>query len=95
METIQSIHVLQTLDRLINEMKILRSQVVASLENPAAKTISSIQKATSLENSSSKTISSIRETEYFGMWANREDMPEGSSRAWLEQLRSTQWNRSL
>jgi len=49
----------------------------------------------SLENSSAKTKSSVRKAEYFGIWANREDMPEDSSRAWLEQLRSTQWNRSL
>jgi len=59
METIQSIHILQTLDRLISEMNTLRCQVVASLEN-----------------SSAKTISSVRKAEYFGMWANREDMPE-------------------
>jgi hypothetical protein len=77
METIQSIHILQTLDRLISEMNTLRSQVIASLENP-----------------SSKTVTSIREAEYFGLWANREDMAENSSRAWLEQLRSTQWSRS-
>jgi len=70
METIQSTHILQTLDRLISEMNTLRSQVFASLEN-----------------SSAKTIRSVRESEYFGMWENREDMPEGSSRAWLEQLR--------
>jgi hypothetical protein len=49
----------------------------------------------SLEDSSSKTRGSVRDAEYFGMWANREDMPEGSSRAWLEQWRSTQWSRSL
>jgi hypothetical protein len=94
MEIIESTHILQTLDRLINEMNVLRSQVVASLENPSAKTINSIREIAPLENSSAKTISSIREAEYFGMWANREDMPEGSSRAWLEQLRSTQWSRS-
>ena len=80
METIQSIHILQTLDRLISEMNTLRSQVIASLE----------------ENSYPKTTTPtpVRESEYFGMWANREDMPEDSSRAWLEQLRSTQWSRS-
>jgi hypothetical protein len=77
METIQSIHILQTLDRLISEMNTLRSQVVASLEN-----------------STPKTTIPVREAEYFGIWANREDMPEDSSRVWLEQLRSTQWSRS-
>ena len=91
MEIVQSRHILQTLDRLIGEMNTLRSQVLASLDD-----------------SSSKTRGSVRDAEYFGMWANRfeakvfslknfslEDMPEGSSRAWLEQLRSTQWSRSL
>jgi len=36
---------------------------------------------------------SVRETEYFGMWAEREDMRGLSSREWLESLRSQQWTR--
>jgi len=32
---------------------------------------------------------SIREGEYFGMWADREDMQGISSREWLENLRAT------
>jgi len=36
---------------------------------------------------------SVRETEYFGMWAEREDMRGLSSREWLERLRSQQWMR--
>ncbi len=36
---------------------------------------------------------SVRETEYFGMWAEREDMRGLSSRKWLEGLRSQQWSR--
>lgn len=36
---------------------------------------------------------SVRQAEYFGMWANREDMQGQSSRAWLEQLRTQQWTR--
>lgn len=31
---------------------------------------------------------SVRQAEYFGMWADREDMRGQSSRAWLEQLRA-------
>lgn len=34
---------------------------------------------------------SVRQAEYFGMWADREDMQGQSSRAWLEQLRAKQW----
>jgi hypothetical protein len=36
---------------------------------------------------------SAREAEYFGMWAEREDMRGRSSREWLEALRSQQWAR--
>ena len=36
---------------------------------------------------------SVREAEYFGMWAEREDMQGLSSREWLERLRSHQWTR--
>ncbi len=34
---------------------------------------------------------SVREAEYFGMWADREDMRGKSSREWLEGLRAQQW----
>jgi len=36
---------------------------------------------------------SVRETEYFGMWADRQDMRGQSSREWLESLRAQQWTR--
>jgi prefoldin subunit 5 len=36
---------------------------------------------------------SVREAEYFGMWAEREDMRGRSSRERLESLRSQQWVR--
>jgi hypothetical protein len=34
---------------------------------------------------------SVREAEYFGMWADREDMHGLSSREWLDSLRAQQW----
>ena len=37
---------------------------------------------------------SIREAEYFGMWADREDMRDHTTREWLEILRTQQWTRS-
>jgi len=37
------------------------------------------------------TAGSVRQAEYFGMWADREDMAGQSSRAWLEGLRTHQW----
>jgi len=36
----------------------------------------------------------VRQSEYFGMWANRDDMTGRSSRAWLDELRAQQWRRS-
>jgi hypothetical protein len=37
--------------------------------------------------------SSVRQAEYFGMWADRDDMQGKSSRAWLHDLRTKQWAR--
>jgi hypothetical protein len=37
--------------------------------------------------------SSVRDSEFFGIWADREDMVGKSSREWLEHLRSGQWSR--
>lgn len=37
---------------------------------------------------------SVRDADYFGMWADREDMRGLSSREWLENLRARQWTRS-
>jgi hypothetical protein len=34
----------------------------------------------------------IKDTEFFGMWADREDMAGRSSREWLENLRARQWS---
>ncbi len=36
---------------------------------------------------------SVREADYFGMWADREDIRGLSSREWLNNLRSQQWAR--
>ncbi len=36
---------------------------------------------------------SVRDADYFGMWADREDMRGMSSREWLEHLRARQWTR--
>jgi len=36
---------------------------------------------------------SIRNADYFGMWADREDMRGLSSREWLEKQRTREWHR--
>jgi hypothetical protein len=46
-----------------------------------------------LSSSPTSMTGSVRQAEYFGMWADREDMAGQSSRAWLEQLRAAQWTR--
>ena len=44
-------------------------------------------------NGQAKSLSSVRDAEWFGMWADREDMQGLSSREWLAQLRNQQWAR--
>lgn len=44
--------------------------------------------------SSTQAGPSVRERDYFGMWADREDMEGQSTREWLEHLRVQQWTRS-
>ena len=36
---------------------------------------------------------SVREAEFFGMWADRDDMRGKSSRQWVEEQRKRQWSR--
>ena len=44
-------------------------------------------------SASVRRVHSVRDTDYFGMWADREDMRGLSSREWLENLRARQWTR--
>ncbi len=44
-------------------------------------------------NQSQPSFRSVRDAEWFGMWADREDMRGLSSREWLRQLRTQQWGR--
>ena len=50
-------------------------------------------RVSALDSSPVQLRHSVREMEYFGMWAEREDMRGLSSREWLERLRSQQWMR--
>jgi hypothetical protein len=47
----------------------------------------------SLSNPPVQPGGSVHETEYFGMWADRKDIGNLSSREWLNNLRSQQWAR--
>lgn len=48
---------------------------------------------TDLETKAGTIGRSIRDAEFFGIWADREDMAGHSSRDWLENLRAGQWSR--
>lgn len=65
------------IDRLIDEMLQVRRR------------INSLRVDSKIES----VRSSIREAEWFGMWADREDIRELSSREWLTQQRNHQWTR--
>lgn len=69
--------IISDIDRLIDEMSKVRRQV-AALAN---------------DNHTQRSFRSIRDAEWFGMWADREDMAGLSSREWLTQLRAQQWGR--
>jgi hypothetical protein len=47
-----------------------------------------------LQSSTTQAEHLIREAEYFGMWADRDDIAGQSSREWLQHLLTQQWSRS-
>ncbi|MGH7493852.1 MAG: hypothetical protein ACREOO_15855 [bacterium] len=67
--------IISDLDNLIDEMLQVRRRV-ATLAG---------------ENQPQPAHGSAREAEWFGMWADREDMQGISSREWLTQARLQQW----
>ncbi len=69
--------IVSDLDNLISEIMQVRRCVAALTE----------------DNQTARTLASVRAAEWFGMWADREDMQGLSSREWLEQLRAQQWER--
>jgi len=67
--------ILSDIDHLIHEILQLRYRV-AALNNG---------------NQTERSPRSVRDAEWFGMWADRNDMQDLSSREWLTQLRAQQW----
>jgi len=45
------------------------------------------------ENQSTQSHASMKDAEGFGMWADREDMHDMSSRECLSRIRAQQWTR--
>ena len=69
--------IIMDIDNLISEILQVRRRVAALAE----------------ENQTERASASVRNAEWFGMWADREDMQGLSSRDWLTQLRAQQWGR--
>jgi hypothetical protein len=67
--------IVMDIDNLISEILQLRRRVAALAE----------------DNQTERTMASVRDAEWFGMWADRDDMQGLSSREWLTQLRTQQW----
>jgi hypothetical protein len=66
--------IITDLDNLISEILQVRRRVAALTE----------------DNQTERILASVRDAEWFGMWADREDMQNLSSREWLTQLRAQQ-----
>ncbi len=64
--------VISDLDNLIGEILEVRSRVAAL----------------AYENQSEQLFASVKNTEAFGMWADREDMQGLTSREWLSWIRT-------
>lgn len=67
--------IIMDIDNLISEILQVRRRVAALAE----------------DNQTERKLASVRDAEWFGMWADREDMQGLSSREWLMQLRAQQW----
>jgi len=75
-ETDRVQRIISDIDRLINEILDLRRRVAALGGG---------------ENKLNQSFRSVRESEGFGIWADREDMQGISSRDWLTNVRTQQW----
>ncbi len=64
--------IISDIDNLVGEILQIRRRLAALVSN----------------NQTERSFSSIRDTEWFGMWADREDMQGLSSREWLTRLRA-------
>ena len=68
-------------------------QIMQEIDRLIAEMTALRRQVADLRAASTLPDSSVRQAEYFGMWADREDMQGRSSREWLEDLRSQQWLR--
>ena len=66
-------------------------QIMQELDHLIAEMTALRRQVAVLGGASTSFQPSVRQAEYFGMWADREDMQERSSREWLEEFRRKQW----
>lgn len=79
-------------------MEVVRSReqvqhIVQEIDRLIAEMTTLREQVLALSKPASRSARSVREADYFGMWADREDMQGLSSREWLERLRAQQWRR--
>ncbi len=67
-------------------------QIMQRLDQLIAEMVVLRQEVNALSNTSTSIQTSVQQADYFGIWAEREDIQDRSSRAWLEDLRDRQWN---
>ena len=75
------------------ETSVQIQQIMQELDRLIAEMTTLRQQVAALSKTTTTSQSSVRQAEYFGMWADREDMQGRSSREWLEELRRQQWMR--
>ena len=68
-------------------------QIMQQIDRLIAEMVALRQQVVALSSTSPSSQVSVQQAEYFGMWADREDMQGRSSREWLEDLRGQQWTR--
>ena len=68
-------------------------QIMQQLDRLIAEMTVLRRQVAALSSASLSLQPSVRQADYFGMWADREDMKGRTSREWLEELRSQQWVR--
>ncbi len=75
------------------ETKPQIQQIMQRLDQLIAEMVVLRQQVVALSSGPSSSRLSVRQADYFGMWADRDDMRDRTSRAWLEDLRNQQWQR--
>jgi len=79
MEASQTDELLQAIEHILAEVVRLRDQVV-------------LIRSSNQQDSDPDLDRPIEEEEFFGMWADREDMKGKTSREWLQEQRRKHWH---